>query len=635
MLRDEFSLDPAALKGLGLITGQISRSILIGLLFGLVLGAVIQNIFLGLCIGAGYGAVLGILSLLRQPRWLQPTILGLCIIITAVVTWDPVKVLIQRERGLRLDRRFLVEDIRQLASILESAHPDPYYHGGGKLAFHRRMQNLICSVPENGLTATEFYELLRPFMAAVGDGHTNLMTPSRQNTANRGAIPLYFKVIEKKLYVSGVMDSAHLDLLGSVLVSVEGVEVSDLLLRQSQLRGCDNEFQVLRNLGYDGSLWQQADLRQILPEWRDTSRIQLVLHTPGFEPRAYSLPVTGSTKEQLLVPQTRLQLPSTAKSDYAYKWLDTEKKTVLLLLENMYAYRESFEMGQSIGGDQRHSLAKYLYERANDRSAPQSYTDIVAGIPSITELCRELVQVMRENQSENLIVDLRRNQGGNAFISTIFYYFFYGKEAMIDFGEKRSILVKKYSPYFWDTYPNRNLADINQHQPLELLPDDYDFSGHPEPGYQFSREETIRLIEEEVILSPTFWNEFQSEEYSGYYRPPNIIILCTPMTTSSGYAFMYDHYTAGALVVGTPSSQAGNNFGAWLGFELQNSGIFGHVSHLWITHFPDDPEMGKVFQPHQLLTYDRLRSYDFDPNSEILFALDLLQQNGSTLHPNP
>ena len=37
----------------------------------------------------------------------------------------------------------LVEDIRQLANILETTHPQPYFKGGGRVAFHRRVHEII------------------------------------------------------------------------------------------------------------------------------------------------------------------------------------------------------------------------------------------------------------------------------------------------------------------------------------------------------------------------------------------------------------------------------------------------------------------------------------------------------------
>ena len=87
---------------------------------------------------------------------------------------------------------------------------------------------------------------------------------------------------------------------------------------------------------------------------------------------------------------------------------------------------------------------------------------------------------------------------------------------------------------------------------------------------------------------------------------------------------MYDHWAAGGKVVGIPSSQAGNNFGAWVGFKLKYSRLKGGVSHLYATHFRDNPEMGRVFRPDYEMTYDNLKTYDFDPNAEILYAMGLI-----------
>jgi hypothetical protein len=268
-----------------------------------------------------------------------------------------------------------------------------------------------------------------------------------------------------------------------------------------------------------------------------------------------------------------------------------------------------------------------LYQKYNDASPPGNNKDLIAGVPSATELCRELVEVMKENQTENLIIDLRRNQGGNAFISTIFLYFLYGKETLISFSNKKSIFVKKYSPIFWKQYPGRDIDEINKYQSIELIEDDYDFSGYPEKGENLSREESIRIIEEEASTTSTFWQEYQSEAYAAFYRPKNIYILCSPLTTSSGYAFMYDHWAAGGKVVGIPSSQAGNGFGAWVGFKLNYSGLSGGISHLYITHFRDDPEMGKIFRPDYEIDFDDLKSYNFDPHAEIQFALELINQS--------
>jgi hypothetical protein len=40
-------------------------------------------------------------------------------------------------------------------------------------------------------------------------------------------------------------------------------------------------------------------------------------------------------------------------------------------------------------------------------------------------------------------------------------------------------------------------------------------------------------------------------------------------------------------------------------------------------HFPDDPSKAHVLLVDHLLTYERLASYNFDPNAEYLYALTL------------
>lgn len=59
--------------------------------------------------------------------------------------------------------------------------------------------------------------------------------------------------------------------------------------------------------------------------------------------------------------------------------------------------------------------------------------------------------------------------------------------------------------------------------------------------------------------------------------------------------------------------------------DLRN-GVSGQVSRKYFIFFPDDPEMGRGLMPHYVLPYKRLIEYNFDPNEEILFALEVLSQ---------
>ena len=87
---------------------------------------------------------------------------------------------------------------------------------------------------------------------------------------------------------------------------------------------------------------------------------------------------------------------------------------------------------------------------------------------------------------------------------------------------------------------------------------------------------------------------------------------------------MHYLHEAGAKIVGRPSAQAGNCFGDLINYRLKNSGISGFVSHKYFELYPDDPERGKVLRPDYELTYDKLASYGFDVNADILWALEIL-----------
>jgi len=63
---------------------------------------------------------------------------------------------------------------------------------------------------------------------------------------------------------------------------------------------------------------------------------------------------------------------------------------------------------------------------------------------------------------------------------------------------------------------------------------------------------------------------------------------------------------------------------AWVGFKLKYSWLKGGISHLYISHFRENPEMGRVFRPDYEMTYDNLKTYNFDSNAEILYAMGII-----------
>jgi len=368
----------------------------------------------------------------------------------------------------------LIEDARQLAQLLESAHPDPYIRGGGRIAFHRRLQRLLNAIPEGGMTRDEFVRLLRPFIAAVGDAHTDIWDDYRVSDNTPGGVPLRFDIVGQSLYVSGAPDKEDSDLIGALLVSVEGVGLAELCERQRQVQGTENEYHVLQLLAHQ-SLWYKPFLEELLPEWEDDSRVSVELQLPGGEVQelAFDLP---QRMHRLHTSESQVALPSTDDSGFLYDFLDDEREIAYLRVDHMVGYREHHEAQAAAG-------------------AESSTEETRARIPSATETFRSLV------------VDM---------------------------------------------------------------------------------------------------------EQAG--------------TDSSGFTLAKYLYLAGTTLVGASSGQAANSFGNGQLWRLDHTGVHGSISSSYSVEFPDGSELARVLPVHYPLTYERLASYDFDPNAEYLYALELLPE---------
>jgi hypothetical protein len=506
----------------------------------------------------------------------------------------------------------LIEDTRQLAHVIESAHPDPYIRGGGRIAFHRRLHRLLNAIPEEGMTKDEFVRLLRPFVAAVGDAHTDLWDDYRVNDLAPGGVPLQFGIVEKSLYVAGVPGKAHEDLIGSILVSVEGVPLVELFQRQEQLQGTDNEYQVLQLLA-NQSLRYRPHMQDLLPEWENTDRVtvELKLQTGDIQEVVFDL---SQTMPSLLTPKSEITLPAVNRSGFVYDFMDAEKRVAYLRVEHMMYYREAYEMWAVSG-----------YRASTEETR--------ATIPSATETFRSLVMDMKEAETQALIIDLRGNNGGNSVLADILLYFLYGKESLVSFKTHSSAAGGgqglRVSDLYFENYSNVTLESMNEGRAVPLLENDYDFTfdfTDDVQRFQEVRPEAPAVLESEYRKMPTFYAEYELGTYEGYYRPESIMVLIDPGTFSSGFTMAMTLDLAGAVLLGTPSAQAANSFGNVLQWRLNHTGIQGGVSCAYFITSPEDQEKGRIWPVHYPLTYKKLASFDFDPNAEYLYALELLSE---------
>jgi len=522
-----------------------------------------------------------------------------------------------------ISQNSLVQDVRQLAKILEKSHPDPYIKGGGKIAYHKRLHKLMLSIPGDGMTKEEFQKLLLPFVASVGDGHTRIHVDYRKNEKRPGGIPLYFRIVEKSLFVSGVIDENHKNLIGSLLLSVEDISFKELYERVTRLRGTDNEYGALALLEAENYLWYESQFAELIPEWtKDNITVELKLPSGEIEKITFNVPVF--IDKPLYKVESGIEIPPTDKSEFTYDFVDENRKIAILKVDGMGGFRENFEL---VGLESQFQLdgAKYFYRRYNEKAPPNDKSELLEGIPSATEVFKSLVIEMKDSKSEALIIDLRGNGGGNSTLGHFLIYFLYGKDRLVNYFSIPSAPdVVKYSELYFEQNNEIKLEDVNKDRIVKLNVNDYWFEELYNNETEADTSPKYRELDELYQNIPTFYCEYKSNQNSEYYRPKKVIVLSSPKTYSSGYTMMKMLNVMGATLVGTPSSQAENAPGWILNYKLSNSELTGWVACKFYTSFSNRIKNG-VYQLDHELTYNMLKKYNFDPNSEILFTLNLLK----------
>ena len=515
----------------------------------------------------------------------------------------------------RQTRAALSEDARQLLAAIESAHPDPYTSGGGRIAFHRRFHEILATIPADGMTVPEFYRLLLPFVASVGDGHTAIRLP-RSSSPTPTGLPLRFGIVEKSVIVQNEISLDNESLLGGRLCSLENVGFAELIKRQNRLRGIENIYGTLALLCR--SLLSRESLGALLPEWNGRDHLVCELLLADGRRREFRVPLDVKVAVKADFPKSRVTMPNLERSDVAFRFLDRNKETALLAVKDMMAYREGCEGWLAEGFSEAAELIGAAYARFHPGVPPKDPRQALQGIPSATETFRDLVLAMKKAKTRNLIVDLRGNGGGNGYMCWMLLYFLYGDRAMKEFGEGYDI--PRYSDLYFQLYTAASLEEINKGRAVPLEKGDFDFLDEE----RYRTQQGIEGIESYLANSPTFMAVYRSGRFNGIYTPPTVVVLCSPLTYSSGFNLMTALSKKGATIVGTPSAQPGNNFGDSLILQLKNTGIQAFVAFKQIVCFPDDPEKGRLFPIDHPLTYAKLASYGFDPNAEVLLALEVI-----------
>lgn len=559
------------------------------------------------------------MSTLTTSAMKRKVILFLCILLSSAG-------LFCQDEG-KLSKEQLIEDTRQLMSYIEDIHPDPYLYSGGKVAFNRRFQDILQNIPTDGAGRDTYIRMIRPLVASVSDGHTRIASYYEYDPKEPGGIPLSFGSVEEIIYVDGVARESDRHLIGARVLEVEGVSTRDMITNLSQVEGIENVYHGLLRLRF--YLKVKPYLQTILPGWTNNSRINVRFELPNGKivDKSFDLPVSiesGYLKNESAVSV----LPPMESRDFIWFFTGPKKETAILKIDELTSYREMFE-SLSVKREVTDEMVR-VYERYNGEKAPDDFNEIMAGIPSAVEMFREMVTEMKSAGTKNLVIDLSKNGGGNSLMADILTYFLYGKPALA-YIIADTPPVKKYSEWYFQWQTGKNIESLNREysriQSYQITSKDYDFSTERYVQmFTSGRLDTLSGLKLKYRNSPSFLKEIESGTYEKYYTPGQIVVACSNGTYSSAFTMLRYLEKSGAVLVGSTSGQSGNGFGNIIYVTLPNSGIRVAISHDAYMAFPANPGERMVLIPDHTLTWDKLRKYKFDPNSELRFALEVAEK---------
>jgi len=524
-----------------------------------------------------------------------------------------------------ISRQDLIQDIRELNHVFESAHPDPYLNSGGKVAYHRHLQALIGSIPAEGMTRSAFHSALEPFVASLGDGHTSLErdTTVRGRQGGPGGLPLLFEVVEGLLYVESVFNPSDLPLIGARLDSIEGVTLDEIIARELNRRGHDNRHHALSALTKRGALYYGESLNQLVPEWNQGAPLTVSLELPSGELFPHTFSTTEDIEGSALVRESRIRIPG-RDARFGFHFPSEDRQIAYLWIDDMTSYREMYEYSSGIGSLGWQGWARRVYELVHGAPAPDALDEVIAGIPAATMVFQSLFREMKAAGTETLIIDLRHNFGGNDLMVPILLYFMVGFDHTVSLVSQTATVQKTSSLLDRSSSTGVQLDQISYHNRVPLRLGDYDFSldsqlmASPE-----LRRATAESLTRMLRHAPTFHEVFAAHQDEALYRPRRILVLSDNGTQSSGFDLLTQLVRLGAEVVGVTPSQAGNCFGNIRQFRLGHSGISGWVSTKYFIAYPNQAPIGFALAPDHPLTYQDLVDREFDPHACLLLAMEL------------
>ncbi len=510
-------------------------------------------------------------------------------------------------------------DLRQLRTLLELSHPDPYLRSGGVLAFRKRFAEAEASIPEGGIERAAFVRLLAPLLAQVGDGHTGL-DADHANLEGRVGIDLF--AIDERLVVRAVSDPDQLSAVGATVEAIEGIPIATLVARMGTRVGHENVYGSLQHVVRAAS--RPSSLAALLERPSLAGPIAVDVRLANGTRRSVRVPVGPETNRKLPEPRSRIKIPAVDAADMASGFLDDAHAVAYFRIDSAMRYREAFETWRATGYEMGEFLDTVVHD-VTGKAEPGDRDQEIALVPSVTERLIPLFTEMKARKTPLLLIDLRENAGGNSLFGDILEYFLYPLDSIL--AADTGYQVKRYSALYFESHKADLLEKVRARISPRFELGDFDFTEEAEwehsratPRTAAEKEHQKEHYIEEMQRLPTFGNVVKTGQWNATWTP-RVVVLTSARTYSAGFDAVIQLRVHGASVAGVPSSQAANCFIDHMGFELTHSQVRGGMSFKWSVRMPDDPVGGTLLHPDRELTYAKFRELGFDPNATVILAM--------------
>lgn len=506
----------------------------------------------------------------------------------------------------------IVADFRYFIHQLEATHPDPYTNYVGKAFFHRAAHETLWSLKDDSVsTREELCWRIRAFLAPLRDGHTQIHYPETQGSFP--LVPIRFKAVGDGLFVRR-LPKEHQHLIGSRLVGIENIQTKDLCEEMMKIYSAENEIGKLANICGHGH--QPVVLGRIIPNLRQDT-ITYHLMTPEGNTVRLPLPLIPVEQWKEWNNGQMAQDNRFPTENLAYTFTDKQKSTMYFRSTSIMA-RDNIEYMYQAGMNYYDDL-KYCYDKVYHRPLPSDTLKAISSLPSFSEEFEKMLQQMKRNKSENLIIDLRGNGGGWTPITYPTLYQLWGDGYLQK--NFQNYLYRLLSPLYMHKL-NTTLEQFNARYHTNYEFGDYTFYESHEKTQDVTDETRTRFVSNSMSC---IQDKLAKQNGQPIYTPKYIYVLADADTYSAAFHYMFYLWKMGAKIVGVPSSQAPNTYMEVTQFILPRTKLEGSISNSMQLFLPADDPCAKQLTPDILLTYDDYKRYNFDSQAEVLFLLDYIK----------